>query len=169
MVNNRSEVRVAPSGCLVRYSATRYQLGFSGRPTRLGRIAAAANVGDQWGCRKTASIPAAIPGKRRRAGQQQSHRARSSLTKHSKLARTAGNQSAIRNLPWLVRRHRVESSAPVSLCAGSHGAGHVPPSLLRAVFFNENRLQRTGRLPRPSHATSSNARPRVQSDASGRI
>lgn len=46
-----------------------------GQTDIVGRVAAAAKVGDQWGCRKTASISAAIPGKHRRVGQQQSHRA----------------------------------------------------------------------------------------------
>lgn len=81
-------------------------------------------------------------------------RTRSGVTKHSKHARTVGNQSDVRNLPWLVRRHRVESSAPVGLYADLHGAGHVPPKLLRAFFSNENRPQRTLRLAPPPATVS---------------
>ena len=116
----------------------------------MGRVAAAAKVGDQWGCRKTASIPGATLGRPAAV----SPRARSGVTRRPKHARTVGNQSAVRKLLWLVRRHCVESSAPVRLYADSHGAGHVPPSLLRAVFSNVNRPQRTLRLAPPPATVS---------------
>ena len=85
-----------------------------------------------------------------------SQRARSGVTRHSKHASTVGNQSDVRNLPWVVRRHRVESSSPASLYADSQGAGHGPPSLFRAVFSDENRPQRTLRLvPLPATVSRS--------------
>ena len=44
--------------------------------------------------------------------------ARSGVTGRSKQASTMRNQSAVRNLLWLVRRPSVESSSPVSLIGG---------------------------------------------------
>lgn len=45
------------------------------------------------------------------------------------------NQSAVRNLPWLVPRPCVELSCPVSLHLDSHGAGDSPASVLRVACF----------------------------------
>ena len=140
-----------------------------GQTDIVGRIAAAAEAEDQRGCRNTASIPAATPSKHRRVGQQQSPRARSGFTRHSKHARTVGNQSDVRNLPWLVRRHRVESSSPVSLYADSQGSGHAPPSLLRAVFSDANRPQRTLRLGPPPPATVSRSLEQHPARTSGAV
>ena len=154
MVNNRSEVRIAPSGCLFRYSAVRYQSGFSRSPTSKedrSRSKGRGSVGlsqDRFDSRRQ---PAQTPPSR---PATVSPCARSGVIRHSKHARTVGNQSDGRNLPWLVRRHRVESSSPASLYADSQGAGHGPPSLLRAVFSDENRPQRTLRLAPPPATVS---------------
>lgn len=60
----------APSGCLFLGSTARYGPAFPGRPTWMGRTAAAVKLGDQWGPRNTASIPATVQGKSSQADRQ---------------------------------------------------------------------------------------------------
>ena len=70
-----------------------------------------ATVGNQSGSRKTASIPAAAPGQAPPSTPSAAlPHTRSSVSGHSKHACTVRNQSAIRNVPWPVRHHCVESS-----------------------------------------------------------
>jgi len=135
MIANRLESPLVIEHLLVSHTVTarnstvRCRPALSGRPTLLGQ--AGAKVGDQWGSRKTASIPVAAPGQAL-PGRQAAvlPHARSGFTGHSKHASTVGNQPAVRNLPTLVRRPRVELPSLVSLYADSHRAGHDPPSLL---------------------------------------
>ena len=116
-------------GCLFSHSTVRYRPVFSSRPT--WSAWAAVRVGDQSRSCKTASIRVDAPGPALpgRPAAVLPH-ARSGFTGHSKHARTVPNQPAVRNLPTLVRRHRVELPSPVSLYADSHRAGDGSPSLL---------------------------------------
>lgn len=111
-VISRSE---APSGCLFLNSTARYGPALPGRPTLLGRSGAGAKLGDRWGSRNTASIPATVPGKRSQA-------ASGSLTTRSERRHRAFKTGRYRpeavapwNLPWLVPRPCAEFSCPVGL------------------------------------------------------
>ena len=129
MLASRLESTLAIEHLLVSHTVTARNSTVRCRPTLLGQ--AGAKVGDQWASRKTASIPVAAPGQSLPGGPAAVlPHTRSGFTGHTKHARTVGNQPAVRNLPTLVRRHRVELPWPVSLYADSHRAGHDPPSLL---------------------------------------
>ena len=129
---------------------------------------AGAKVGDQWGSRKTASIPAAARGTRCQAGQQQSYRTLGAASPGmrnthvpwgiSQLSRTCRGSSGVL-ASTCPRRNSVARPARIRTRSGERPSGSL---------FRENRPQRSGQLA-PLPATVSRCPERHPAQTSGAV
>ena len=150
MIDNGLESHLVIEHLLVSHTVTarnstvRCRPALSGRPTLLGQ--AGAKVGDQWGSRKTASIPVAARGKRCQAGQQQPYRTLGAASPGMR------NTHVPSGISQLSRTCRGSSGVLASTCPRRNSAARPARSRTRSderppgSRFRENRPQRSGQL-----------------------